>query len=55
MADPHELERMFRKDSEAFKRDFEEAWEQNPNSQILSIWYERLYYSETDNLEKLPG
>lgn len=52
MADPHELERMFRKDSEAFKRDFEEAWEQNPNSQILSIWYERLYYSETENLEK---
>ncbi len=52
MADPHELERMFRKGSEAFKRDFEEAWEQNPNSQILSIWYERLYYSETENLEK---
>ncbi len=52
MADPHELERMFRKDSEAFKRDFEEAWEQNPDSQILSIWYERLYYSETENLEK---
>ena len=52
MADPHELERMFRKDSETFKRDFEEAWEQNPDSQILSIWYERLYYSETENLEK---
>lgn len=52
MADPHELERMFRKDSEAFKRDFEEAWEQNPDFQILSIWYERLYYRETENLEK---
>lgn len=52
MADPHELERMFRKNSEAFKRDFEEAWEQNPDSQILSIWYERLYYRETENLEK---
>lgn len=50
--DPHELERMFREDSELFKRDFVEAWEQNPDSQILSIWYERLYYSETENPEK---
>lgn len=42
LANPYELERMYRKDSKAFKKSFSHAWEQNPDSQILSVWYERL-------------
>lgn len=52
MANPHELERMFRKDPEAFKKSFSSAWEQNPDSQILAVWYERLHFKETANTKK---
>ncbi|MDF2637000.1 MAG: hypothetical protein K0R78_3874 [Pelosinus sp.] len=52
MANPHELERMFRKEPEAFKKSFLYAWEQNPDSQVLAIWYERLHFKETANAEK---
>jgi hypothetical protein len=51
-ADPHELERMFRKDPKAFKKSFLHAWEQNPDSQVLAVWYERLNFKETANSEK---
>lgn len=44
--DPHELEKLFRKDPEVFKRLFNEAWEQNPDSQVLAAWNERLHYEE---------
>lgn len=44
--DPHELEKLFRKDPEVFKRLFDEAWEQNPDSQVLAAWNERLHYVE---------
>jgi hypothetical protein len=46
---PRELERMFRKEPETFKRSFSEAWEQNPASQVLAVWHERLYFKETEN------
>jgi len=49
---PHELESMFRKDPEAFKKYFAYAWEQNPDSQVLAVWYERLHYKETVNAQK---
>lgn len=52
IASPHELERMFRKDPEAFKKSFSYAWEQNPDSQVLAVWYERLHFKETANTEK---
>ncbi|MGA8943618.1 MAG: DUF4153 domain-containing protein [Thermoactinomyces sp.] len=52
MTNPHELERMFRKDPEAFKKSFSYAWEQNPDSPVLAVWYERLYFKETANTEK---
>ncbi|GAM12835.1 hypothetical protein [Mesobacillus selenatarsenatis] len=52
MADPHELERMYRKDPKAFKKSFSQAWEQNPDSHILRVWYERLHFRETANTEK---
>ncbi|CAM3869563.1 DUF4153 domain-containing protein [Mesobacillus thioparans] len=52
MADPHELERMYRKDPKAFKKSFSQAWEQNPDSHILRVWYERLHFRETANTDK---
>lgn len=52
IANPHELERIFRKEPEAFKKSISKAWEQNPDSQILAVWYERLYFKETANTEK---
>jgi hypothetical protein len=52
ITNPHELERMFRKDPKAFKKSFSQAWEQNPDSQVLAIWYERLHFKEVTNTEK---
>ncbi|RDI38046.1 DUF4153 domain-containing protein [Falsibacillus pallidus] len=50
--DPHQLESMYRKDPRAFKKSFSHVWEQNPDSQILSVWYERLNFKETSNTNK---
>ena len=52
IANPHELERMFRKEPEAFKKSFSYAWEQNPDSQVLAVWHERLHFKETGNPER---
>lgn len=52
MANPHELERMYRKDPEAFRKAFLYAWEQNPDSPVLAVWYERLHFKETETTEK---
>ncbi|HYE12479.1 MAG TPA: DUF4153 domain-containing protein, partial [Patescibacteria group bacterium] len=52
ITNPHELERIFRNDPEAFKKSLSYAWEQNPDSQILAAWYERLHFKETTNTEK---
>jgi hypothetical protein len=52
IANPHVLERMFREDPKAFKKSFLHAWEQNPDSQVLSVWYERLHFKETAKPEK---
>jgi len=52
ISNPHELEKMYRKDPEEFKKAFLKAWEQNPDSQVLSVWYERLYFKERINTEK---
>ena len=49
---PHELERMFRKDPKAFKKSFSHAWEQNPNSPVFAVWYERLHFKEVENTDK---
>ncbi|WP_181347412.1 DUF4153 domain-containing protein [Thalassobacillus sp. CUG 92003] len=46
MADPHELERIYRKDPAAFKQSLLYAWEQYPDSQVLNVWYERLHFKE---------
>jgi drug/metabolite transporter superfamily protein YnfA len=52
IANPHVLERMFRNDPKAFKKSFSHAWEQNPDSQVLAVWYERLNFKETAHTEK---
>lgn len=52
MDNPHELERMFRNEPEVFKKSFSYAWEQNPDSQILAGWQERLHFKQTENTEK---
>ncbi len=51
IANPHELERMFRKEPEAFKKSFSYAWEQHPDSEVLAVWYERLHFKEKANTE----
>lgn len=52
MDNPHELERMYRTQPELFKKAFSYAWEQNPDSQILAVWQERLHFKESGNAEK---
>ncbi|MGX5385463.1 DUF4153 domain-containing protein [Bacillus thuringiensis] len=52
MDNPHELEKMYRKDPKAFKKAFSQAWDQKPDSQVLGAWYERLHFKEKVNKEK---
>lgn len=52
ITNPHVLERMFREDPKAFKKSFLPAWEQNPDSQVLAVWYERLHFKEMEKTEK---
>ncbi|MFF2885979.1 DUF4153 domain-containing protein [Paenibacillus sp. NPDC057967] len=54
MDNPHELERLFREEPDLFKKSFSYAWEQNPDSQVLAVWQERLHFKETENTEKPP-
>ncbi|WP_433747722.1 DUF4153 domain-containing protein [Falsibacillus pallidus] len=51
--DPHQLESMYRKDPRAFKKSFSQAWEHHPDSQVLSVWNERLHFKETSNKHSL--
>ncbi|MCC2472404.1 DUF4153 domain-containing protein [Bacillus pacificus] len=53
MDNPHELERMYRKDPKAFRKSFSQAWDENLDSQVLAAWYERLHFKETANKEKV--
>ena len=48
---PHELERMYRKDPKAFKNHSHKHGAK-PDSQVLGAWYERLHFKETANAEK---
>jgi len=54
MDNPRELERIFRKDPEEFKKSLAYAWEQHPDSQVLAVWQERLHFKETENAENAP-
>lgn len=53
MDNPHELERMYRKDPKAFKKSFSQAWDENSDSQVLAAWYERLHFKGKTNAEKI--
>ena len=48
---PHELERMYRKDPKALKIILT-SMGAKPDSQVLGAWYERLHFKETANAEK---
>ncbi|KRQ86165.1 hypothetical protein ABG79_02006 [Caloramator mitchellensis] len=48
---PHELERMYRNDPEQFRKEFQDAWSQKNDSEILSVWYERLYFKDDIRIE----
>jgi len=46
MGNPAELERLFRAEPKAFRQQFEEAYSQHPDSPVLNVWKERLFYQE---------
>lgn len=48
---PQELERMYRQDPEAFRSLFAEAWAQHPDSTVLAVWHERLFFKEETGIE----
>lgn len=52
IANPSELERLFREDPKAFKKDFAQALDLNPDSPVLAVWYERLHFKEKAHTEK---
>jgi hypothetical protein len=52
ISNPHELERLYREDPKAFKKSFLHAREQNNDSQVLAVWYERLHFRESAHTEK---
>lgn len=55
ISNPHELEKLFRKEPEAFKRSFQAAWEMNPDSQVLAVWNERLNFDESSSTGKVSA
>jgi hypothetical protein len=50
---PRELEQMYRKEPEAFKKALASAYDHSPDSQILAVWYERLYFEDTIQPDKV--
>lgn len=52
ISDPHELEKQFRNDPDSFKQSFQEAWEKNPDSEVLAVWHERLNFQDETRTEK---
>ncbi len=49
-----ELEQIYRKDPEAFKKALSCAREQRPDSKVLAVWHERLHYVEPVSAQKAP-
>ncbi|MDP3305114.1 MAG: hypothetical protein Q8S15_03480 [Erysipelotrichaceae bacterium] len=52
MNNPKELERMYRLDPETFIEDFNDAWKSHPESDVLSVWNQRLNYQNTTGYNK---
>lgn len=51
LSDAHELERLYRKDAEKFKKMFIEAYAQYTDSESLKVWNERLNFEEDNKLK----
>ena len=49
---PHELESVYQKDPEAFKKALACARDQNPDSKVLAVWHERLHFREPAKTQK---
>jgi hypothetical protein len=43
---PAELERLFRAEPKAFRQQFGDAYSEHPDSPVLNVWKERLFYQE---------
>ncbi len=48
VSNPHQLELLYRDDPEDFTRSLSEALKENPDSQVLVVWNERLNYLAPD-------
>lgn len=46
LSSPHELERMYREEPDAFKNSLGMAWRENPDSEVLAVWFERLNFED---------
>ncbi|MBF7097565.1 DUF4153 domain-containing protein [Alkalibacter mobilis] len=53
MNDPHELEKMYRKEPKLFKDSILETIEIYPDSKILEVWKQRLYYDSETKSDKI--
>ncbi len=49
---PHQLERVYRQQPEAFKQALATLWPLHTDSQVLAVWYERLYFQESKHSNK---
>lgn len=49
LTNPHELEKLYREDAEAFKNSLLIAWKENPDSEVIAVWYERLNFEDKIN------
>lgn len=52
LSNPHELERMYREEPEAFRNSITTAGNENPDSEVLAVWYERLNFEDKINPTK---
>ena len=58
LENPAALERLFREDEEAFRREFPAVFEQHPDSLVFQVWQHRLFFSESEAPvlpEKIPS
>ena len=51
---PQQLEKLYRQEPDAFLRSFPDAFAQHPESEVLSVWQERLYFSGETQTDKAP-
>ncbi len=52
MDNPSELEIIFRKNPDEFRMAFDKVFSENPNSLVLRVWKERLYFKSSKQVKK---